>query len=201
MKKFCKYLYSFPIIAALIAHSSCYSSGHIDINTSTVKKLDIPRFMGKWYEIARYEHTFEKGMTHVTAEYSLKPDGKIQVINKGIKNGKAKEIVGKAKQPNPIEYPGRLKVSFFLWFYSDYYVLELDNDYQYAIIGSSSDKYLWILSRTPELPKETLDKLLANIKQRGYDLSRLIFVEQCLWKQCFKFQWLIGSNIIHLHVY
>ena len=178
MKKFCKYLYSFPIIAALIAHSSCYFSGHIDINTSTVKKLDIPRFMGKWYEIARYEHTFEKGMTHVTAEYSLKPDGKIQVINKGIKNGKAKEIVGKAKQPNPMEYPGRLKVSFFLWFYSDYYVLELDNDYQYAIIGSSSDKYLWILSRTPELPKETLDKLLANIKQRGYDLSRLIFVEQ-----------------------
>ena len=67
MKKFCKYLYSFPIIAALIAHSSCYSSGHIDINTSTVKKLDIPRFMGKWYEIARYDHTFEKGMTHVTA--------------------------------------------------------------------------------------------------------------------------------------
>ena len=178
MKKFCKYLYSFPIIAALIAHSSCYSSGHIDINTSTVKKLDIPRFMGKWYEIARYEHTFEKGMTHVTAEYSLKPDGKIRVVNKGIKNGKAKEIVGKAKQPDPVEYPGRLKVSFFLWFYSDYYVLEMDNDYQYAIIGSSSDKYLWILSRTPELPKVTLDKLLANIKQRGYDLTKLIFVEQ-----------------------
>ena len=178
MKKFCKYLYSFPIIAALMAHSSCYSDGHMDIDTSTVKKLDIPRFMGKWYEIARYEHTFEKGMTHVTAEYSLEPDGKIRVVNKGIKNGKAKEIVGKAKQPDPVEYPGRLKVSFFLWFYSDYYVLEMDNDYQYAIIGSSSDKYLWILSRTPELPKVTLDKLLANIKQRGYDLTKLIFVEQ-----------------------
>ena len=178
MKKFCKYLYSFPIIAALMAHSSCYSNGHMDIDTSTVKKLDIPRFMGKWYEIARYEHTFEKGMTHVTAEYSLEPDGKIRVVNKGIKNGKAKEIVGKAKQPDSVEYPGRLKVSFFLWFYSDYYVLEMDNDYQYAIIGSSSDKYLWILSRTPELPKITLDKLLANIKQRGYDLTKLIFVEQ-----------------------
>ena len=178
MKKFCKYLYSFPIIAALMAHSSCYSNGHMDIDTSTVKKLDIPRFMGKWYEIARYEHTFEKGMTHVTAEYSLEPDGKIRVVNKGIKNGKAKEIVGKAKQPDSVEYPGRLKVSFFLWFYSDYYVLEMDNDYQYAIIGSSSDKYLWILSRTPELPKVTLDKLLANIKQRGYDLTKLIFVEQ-----------------------
>ena len=178
MKKFCKYLYSFPIIAALMAHSSCYSNGHMDIDTSTVKKLDIPRFMGKWYEIARYEHTFEKGMTYVTAEYSLEPDEKIRVVNKGIKNGKAKEIVGKAKQPDSVEYPGRLKVSFFLWFYSDYYVLEMDNDYQYAIIGSSSDKYLWILSRTPELPKVTLDKLLANIKQRGYDLTKLIFVEQ-----------------------
>ena len=150
----------------------------MSINTSTVKVLDIPRFMGKWYEIARYDHTFEKGMTHVTAKYSLESNGKIRVINKGIKNGKPKEIVGKAKQPNPIEYPGRLEVSFFLWFYSDYYVLELDKNYQYALIGSSSDKYLWILSRTPELPKEILDNLLANIKQRGYDLSRLVYVEQ-----------------------
>ena len=117
-------------------------------------------------------------MSHVTAEYSLEPNGKIRVVNKGIKNGKPKEIVGKAKQPDPVEYPGRLEVSFFLWFYSDYYVMELDKDYQYALIGSSSDKYLWILSRTPELPKETLDKLLANIKQRGYDLTRLVYVEQ-----------------------
>ena len=179
MKKYCKYLYAIPMIAAaLMAHSSCQSNNQIMVNTSTVKQLDIPRFMGKWYEIARYEHTFEKGMTHVTAEYSLEPNGKIRVVNKGIKNGKAKEIVGKAKQPNPVEYPGRLKVSFFLWFYSDYYILELDNNYQYSIIGSSSDKYLWILSRTPELSKETLDKLLTNIKQRGYDLTKLIFVEQ-----------------------
>ena len=158
--------------------ASCWGNGYGEIDTSTVKQLNLKHFMGKWYEIARYEHTFEKGMTHVTAEYSLEPDEKIRVVNKGIKNGKAKEIVGKAKQPDPVEYPGRLKVSFFLWFYSDYYVLEMDNDYQYAIIGSSSDKYLWILSRTPELPKVTLDKLLANIKQRGYDLTKLIFVEQ-----------------------
>lgn len=178
MIKYCKYLYAFPIIAALMAHSSCQANGRIDINTSTVKQLDISRFMGKWYEIARYDHTFEKGMTYVTAEYSLESDGKIRVINRGIKNGKPKEIVGKAKQPDPMEYPGRLKVSFFLWFYSDYYILELDKDYQYALIGSSSDKYLWILSRTPELPKDILDKLLANIKQRGYDLSRLVYVEQ-----------------------
>ena len=148
------------------------------VNTSTVKQLDISRFMGKWYEIARYEHTFEKGMTYVTAEYSLLPDGKIRVINRGMKNGKPKEIIGKARQPDPIEYPGRLEVSFFLWFYADYYILELDKDYQHAIIGSNTDKYLWILSRSPEIPKDTLDKLLTNIRQRGYDLSKLIFVKQ-----------------------
>lgn len=178
MKKYCKFLYAIPMVAALMAHSSCRADKDIHINTSTVKQLNIPRFMGKWYEIARYEHSFEKGMTHVTAEYSLMEDGKIKVINRGIKNGKPKEIIGKAKQPDPKEYPGRLKVSFFLWFYADYYILELDKDYQYALIGSSTDKYLWILSRTPELPKPILDKLLENIKRRGYDLSKLVFVDQ-----------------------
>ena len=69
-------------------------------------------------------------------------------------------------------------MSFFLWFYSDYYILELDKDYQYALIGSSSDNYLWILSRTPEMQKAQLDGLLQKIVQRGYDLSKLIFVEQ-----------------------
>ena len=178
MKKYCKYLYAIPMVAALLAHSSCHSNDQIMVNTSTVKQFDIPRFMGKWYEIARYEHTFEKGMSHVTAEYSLLSNGKIRVINRGIKNGKPKEIIGKAKQPYPIEYPGRLKVSFFLWFYADYYILELDKEYQYAIIGSSSDKYLWILSRTPDMPEEKLNEFLQNIKRRGYDLSRLVFIEQ-----------------------
>lgn len=178
MNKLCKYLYTIPIVAALLAHTSCSAKRHTSINTSTVKQLDIPRFMGKWYEIARYEHSFEKGMTHVTAEYSLMEDGKIKVINRGIKNGKPKEITGKAKQPDPKEYPGRLKVSFFLWFYADYYVLEVDKNYQYALIGSSTDKYLWILSRTPEVPKPVLDKLLKDIERRGYDLSKLLFVEQ-----------------------
>lgn len=178
MKKYCKLFYAFPIIAALLAHSSCQANNGLKINNSTINKLDLTRFMGKWYEIARYDHSFEKGMTHVTAEYSWMEDGKIRVINKGIKNGKPKEIVGKVKQPNPKEYPGRLKVSFFLWFYADYYILELDKDYQYALIGSSSDNYLWILSRTPEIPKMQLDKLINNIVQRGYDLSKLVFVEQ-----------------------
>lgn len=147
-------------------------------NEPTVKQLDLKRFMGKWYEIARFDHRFEKGMTHVTADYSMLPDGKIKVVNRGIKAGKPKEITGKAKQPDPVKYPGRLEVSFFLWFYSDYYVFEVDKNYQYALIGSSSDKYLWILSRTPQLSETTLKRLLRNIKQRGYDLSKLVYIKQ-----------------------
>ena len=178
MKKYCKLLYAFPIIAALLAHSSCQADNRIQVDNSTVKQLDIHQYMGKWYEIARYDHSFERGMTHVYTEYSLEKDGKIRVVNHGIKNGKPKEIVGKGKQPDPKEYPGRLKVSFFLWFYADYYILELGENYQYALVGSSSDKYLWILSRTPEMTKAQLDGLLQNIAQRGYNLSKLIFVEQ-----------------------
>ena len=173
-----KYLFAFPVIAALLAHSACYAHTSIKIDNSTVKHLNISQFMGKWYEIARYDHSFEKGMTHVYTEYTLEKDGKIQVINRGIKNGETKKVIGKAKQPDPIEYPGRLKVSFFLWFYSDYYILELDKNYQYAVIGSSSDKYLWILSRTPEMPEAQLKGILQRMAQRGYDLSKLVFVEQ-----------------------
>lgn len=148
------------------------------VDNSTITAFDLDRYLGKWYEIARYDHSFERGMTHVYTEYSLEDDGKIRVVNHGIKNGKPKEIVGKGKQPDPKEYPGRLKVSFFLWFYADYYILELDENYQYALVGSSSDNYLWILCRTPEMTKAQLDGLLQNIAQRGYDLSKLIFVEQ-----------------------
>ena len=162
----------------ILADTPCLANEPKKLNTSTVKQLDLKRFMGKWYEIARYDHRFEKGMTHVTAEYSMLPDGKIKVVNRGIKDRKSKEITGKAKQPDPIKYPGRLEVSFFLWFYSDYYIFELDKDYQYAIIGSSSDKYLWILSRRPQLPETTLKRLLPNIQPRGYDLSKLVYVTQ-----------------------
>lgn len=178
MKTYCKLLYALPLLAALFAHSACQASNHLKVNTTTITQLDINRYMGKWYEIARYNHFFEKGMTHVYTEYSLQPDGKIKVINRGIKDGKPKEIIGKGKQPSPKEHPGQLKVSFFLWFYSDYYILELDKDYQYALVGSSSSDYLWILSRTPQMPQAELDALLKKIVLRGYDLSKLIFVQQ-----------------------
>lgn len=148
------------------------------MNTTTVSNLDVNRFMGSWYEIARYEHSFEKGMTHVKANYSLLPDGTIRVLNSGMKNGKKKEIEGKARKKKDSNSNSKLEVSFFLWFYSDYFVFELDDNYQYAVIGSSSDNYLWILSRTPQLPQSTINDLLIKIKKRGYDTSKLYFVPQ-----------------------
>lgn len=148
-----------------------------EIDNHTVSSLDISRYMGIWYEIARYEHHFEKGMTHVTATYAIKPNGKIMVLNEGFKKGKHKQVIGKAYQPQTTE-PGKLKVSFFLWFYSDYYILELDDDYQYAAIGSSSEKYLWILSRTKALPAPLYAELLQRIQKRGYNTDKLIIVPQ-----------------------
>ena len=180
MKKQWNNLWILPFMGTIIGLIANPIAGQANptIDNSTVQTLNLSYFMGKWYEIARYEHRFEKDMTHVTADYFMLPDGKIQIINRGIKDGIPKEVIGKAKQPDPQQNPGRLKVSFFLWFYSDYYILELDKGYQYAVIGSSTDKYLWILSRTPQLPQVTLDKILQNLKQRGYDLSRLVMVKQ-----------------------
>lgn len=144
-------------------------------DTRTVPSLDVTRYMGLWYEIARYENSFEQGMTDVTATYTLLPDGKIRVENAGLKNGVKKHAVGHAYRPDE-KQPGKLKVSFFLWFYSDYYVLELDKEnYSYALVGSSSDKYLWILSRTPHLAEDFKDKLIASARRRGYDIQKLHF--------------------------
>ena len=148
----------------------------------TVEHLDLERYMGLWYEIARYDHRFERGLTEVTATYILRPDGTIRVENRGCKRNSPYDIcrtaTGHAKIPDPAQ-PGKLKVSFFLNFYSDYYVLELDQEnYNYALIGSSTDKYLWILSRTPQLPEEIKKKLVTAAERRGYDTSRLQWIEQ-----------------------
>ncbi len=151
------------------------------IDKSVVKELDLSKYLGTWYEIARFDHRFERGLVGVTANYSMLPDGKIKVLNSGYKNsldGEYEEAIGKAKIPNPEDEPAKLKVSFFWIFYADYYVLELDGNYQWAVIGSSSDKYLWILSRTPQLPSDVYNDLLQRIEQRGYDISALIKVDQ-----------------------
>jgi lipocalin len=150
------------------------------IDTSTVDTLDIERYLGTWYEIARFPHSFEKNLVGVTATYSMRKDGKIRVLNQGYKgklDGKLSRAEGRAKIPDPAD-PTRLKVSFFLFFYGDYYVLELDKDYRWAMIGSSSPNYFWILSRTPQMDPKEYSRLLEIARERGYEMDQLIKVEQ-----------------------
>jgi apolipoprotein D and lipocalin family protein len=149
----------------------------------TVSNVDIGRYLGKWYEIARFPHRFEKDLVGVTANYVKRGDGKIDVINAGYDKtleGEYKQARGKAKIPDKND-ASKLKVSFFLFFYADYYILELDTvNYQYSLVGSKSDKYLWILSRTPMMTDGNYTMLVEKAKDRGYDVSKLIKVEQKL---------------------
>lgn len=158
-------------VAAYVIYS-CNTT--VTVDNSVVKEVDLNKFLGKWYEIARFDHRFERGMQQCTAIYAIKPDGKIKVSNEGIKDGKYKKSIGKAKLTDE---PGVLRVSFFGPFYSDYRILMLASDYSYALVGSDSDNYLWILSRTPKLEKSTQDMLVSEAKRRGYDTNKLIWVE------------------------
>lgn len=144
-------------------------------DNSVIDYVDLNRYLGSWYEIARFDHGFERGMYATKAHYTLKEDGSIEVVNSGYKNGKFKQSVGKAKLTDT---PARLRVSFFGPFYSDYRILMLDPDYQYALVGSKSQKYLWILSRTPEMSIDALDLVLNEAESRGYEVTNLIWVDQ-----------------------
>jgi len=141
----------------------------------TVEKVDIERYMGTWYEIARFPHWFEKRLVGVTATYSLKKNGKVEVLNQGYKdslNGKLKRAKGFAKIPDPM-VPGRLKVYFFWPFGGEYLILDLDENYQYVLVGDSSLKYLWILSRSPKLNDKVYTHLVEKAKSLGFNTARL----------------------------
>lgn len=145
----------------------------LTVDNSVVPDFDQNRFLGNWYEIARFDHKFERGMEQTEAHYQLREDGKIDVLNTGVKDGKYSEAKGVAKLT---ETPGLLRVSFWGPFYSDYRVMMIDDDYQYALIGSGSDDYLWILARTPQISTDTKEHILAEAQKRGYDTEKLIWV-------------------------
>ena len=169
-----RHIYTIIMATLLSAVSACNAQS---IDHTTVNNLDLKRYMGRWYEIARYDHSFERDMDHCEAYYSLEPNGKIVVRNSGIdtKTGLLRITDGKAKAG---KYPGQLRVSFFLFFYSDYNVLALGDNYDWALVGSKSPKYLWILSRTPSLPESTIEHILTIARERGYDTDKLIWVRQ-----------------------
>ena len=145
-----------------------------------VKDFKLDRYLGKWYEIARLDHSFERGLTQVTAEYSLKPDGGVKVINRGYSAAKQewKEAEGKAYFVNG-ENEAYLKVSFFGPFYGSYVVFGLDQqNYQYAFISGPDTDYLWLLARTPTVSPEVIKQFVDMAKARGFDTDSLIYVEQ-----------------------
>jgi len=150
-----------------------------------VNNFKLEKYLGTWYEIARLDHSFERGLSHVTADYTLRNDGGINVINRGYsaKKGAWQEAEGKAYFVEDSEL-GYLKVSFFGPFYGSYIIFELDHkDYQYSLVCGPDKSYLWILGRNPTMKKEITSTLLEKAAAVGFDISRLIFVnhEKCEW--------------------
>jgi apolipoprotein D and lipocalin family protein len=147
-------------------------------NIPSVKELDLEKYAGTWFEIIRLDHSFERGLQNVTATYIPKEDGKIKVINKGYhtEDEEWREAEGKAYVPDDNK-PGELKVSFFLWFYADYKVIKLDEDYQWAMVTSTSKEYLWILSRQAEMDSKTLDQLLEYARKENFPLEKIVYVK------------------------
>lgn len=150
-------------------------------NLTTVPDVNIQQYAGKWYEIARLPNNFEKGLVCVTAEYKLRDDGKITVINAGRKEGdpeQLKSIRGKAWVPDPSE-PGRLKVQFFWPFAAGYYIFHLDREnYQYALVGTPSRKFFWILAREPKMEEELYHELVEVARLNGFDADKIVRVRQ-----------------------
>lgn len=144
-----------------------------------VDGFELERYLGKWYEIARLDHSFERGLDRVTAEYSLREDGGIRVINKGfsIENNNWREIEGKAyfvRDSNE----GYLKVSFFGPFYGSYVVFDLDEEYQYAFVSGVNKSYLWLLARTPTVSEALIERFVERANDLGFETDRLIFLNQ-----------------------
>lgn len=156
-----------------------YLSGctHAPKGIEPVTGFELDRYLGQWFEIARLDHSFERGLTRVTADYSLRDDGGVDVVNRGYdaRKDKWKSAEGRAYF---VEDPGtaHLKVSFFGPFYGAYVVFGLDPDYRYALVSGPDRDYLWILAREPDLDQATIDRLVTRAAELGFPTDELIFV-------------------------
>jgi apolipoprotein D and lipocalin family protein len=138
-----------------------------------VPQVDLPRYMGLWYEIASYPTWFQKGCTGSTATYRLEPDGTVDVLNQCRKSGRLESAHGTAWAPDP-GVPAKLKVRFFWPFSGDYWIIDLGPEYEYAVVGHPSREYLWILSRTPTMDPTVYARILDRLRLIGYDPDRLV---------------------------
>ena len=165
-----------PLLGALVTLGCVGLPEHL----KPVQSFDAGRYLGQWYEIARLDHGFERGLTQVTATYSLRGDGGLRVLNRGwsARDGVWKEATGKAYF---VQDPGQgyLKVSFFGPFYGSYVIFRLDQaGYQYALVAGPDRSYLWLLSRTPTLEPARQRELIAEAAAQGFDTTQLVFVAQ-----------------------
>lgn len=165
-----------PLALLALGLSACTG---IPEGTQPVDGFDAERYLGRWYEIARFDHSFEDGLDCVTADYARRDDGGIRVINRGVdlEAGEVDVAEGKA-YPTGKEGQGRLKVSFFGPFYAGYNVLALADDYAWALVAGPDRDYLWILSRTPELAPDTYRELVDRAATLDFPVDALIAVEQ-----------------------
>jgi len=169
MKKF--------ILALALMLAGCVS---VPEGVKPVDQFEVERYLGTWYEIARLDHSFERGLSQVSATYQLREDGGISVLNRGYSatEGAWQSVEGKAYF---VEKPdlGYLKVSFFGPFYGAYVVFALDRDnYQYSLVSGPNRSYLWLLARNPTMDQKLKDDLVAKAKALGFETDRLIFVDQ-----------------------
>ncbi|MFC1608128.1 lipocalin family protein [Candidatus Latescibacterota bacterium] len=161
--------------------SSCYTSKKMSTaSIPVVKDFQLDRYLGLWFEIARLPNSFEKNLDHVTAKYTLKDNEEINVLNKGFnaKKNAWSEANGRAWIPDP-QNPASLRVSFFWKFSADYKIIALDSgNYSYALVTSTSKKYLWILSRTPEMNPERYSALVKIADDYGFETEKLYKPDQ-----------------------
>jgi apolipoprotein D and lipocalin family protein len=142
----------------------------------TVAHVDLSRYVGTWYEIANFPQSFQRGCTATTATYTLRADGDIDVLNrcrKGSLDGKEKSALGRARVLDRATN-AKLEVSFFRPFWGDYWVIDLADDYSYAVVGHAGRDYLWILARTPTMAEATFQGIVERLKLHGYETSRLV---------------------------
>jgi len=166
------------VLATLFLNLLSGCAGSPD-GVSVVTEFEIDRYLGTWFEIARLDHSFERGLTRVTATYSLRDDGGVHVVNRGFtdESNEWDEAIGKAYFVGADDV-GQLKVSFFGPFYGGYNIIELDkSDYQYSLVAGPNRDYLWILGRTPQMEPDVLQSLVDRARELGFATDELIFVK------------------------
>jgi apolipoprotein D and lipocalin family protein len=181
----CRIVRNSLVLGAMALASACSSGGDYrdqTVEMTTVSSVDLTRYAGRWYEIARFPNSFEKGCVGVTADYALRPDGKVSVINtcrQGTLDGPVETAEGVARATDPSN--AKLAVNFVRWLpfiEGDYWIIDLDPDYRVAVVGAPSGGYGWILARSPRLEPAQLEQALGALRRNGYDTDKIIQVAQ-----------------------